>query len=233
MSFTGKEAARMIDISAVRTHHTRADIEQTVGYAKKYHFINVHVLPCWVKELAEMLADTPEVYVGAPVGFPSGGTSTETKICEAKQLIADGVQEMDIVMNVGKFRSGDTGYVLEELKRLVGLAKEQEILTKVIIETRALTGDDEIFRACDLVMRSGADFLKTGTGWIPGKLDLLQMGKIKGYLGGDLKLKVAGGIRTREEFLALANIGVERMGINTQSAMEIVEALDAQPADSR
>ena len=158
----------------------------------------------------------------------------ERVVGEFKSFMAmSPAEKMDIVMNVGKFRSGEDTYVLEELRRLVDLAKEREILTKVIIETRALSGNDEILRACDLVIRSGADFVKTGTGWIPGKLDLFQAGMIKGYLGDSIKLKVAGGIRTREEFIALVNIGVERMGINTQSAMEIVEALDAQPSGDR
>ena len=99
---TPREAAALIDISAVRTQHTLKDIEEIVSYAKEYKFINVHVLPCWVSTLADMLKDVDGVYVGAPVGFPSGAHKTETKIFEAKELLKDGVQDMDIVMNIGK-----------------------------------------------------------------------------------------------------------------------------------
>jgi len=227
MILTGKEAAAMIDISAVRTHNGYADIQRVVGLAKEYRFINVHVLPCWVADLAEMLREVDGVYVGAPVGFPSGAATTRTKVLEAEQLIQDGVEEMDIVMNVGKFKSGQDDYVLRELREIIAMAGP-EIKTKVIIETRALE-ENEIYRACDLVKKSGADFVKTGTGWIPGVLDLEQMRRIKVHCGNDVKLKVAGGVRTREDFVALAEMGVERMGINEQSAMEIVRALNERP----
>ena len=99
------DVAKMIDISAVRTHHTLSDIEEIVGYAKEYKFINVHGLPSWVSTLAPMIKDVEGVYVGAPVGFPGGSHRTETKILEAELLIKDGVQEMDIVMNVGRFKN--------------------------------------------------------------------------------------------------------------------------------
>lgn len=219
---TRTEAAALIDISAVRTHHNLADIEECVAYATKYQFINVHSLPSWTKNVAEMLKDVEGVYVGAPVGFPSGGGTTVAKIAEAKQLIADGVEEMDIVMNVGKFRAGEYDYVLEELKTVIALAPEH-VLTKVIIELNCLD-DSELEKVCEIVMASGADFLKTGTGWVPGDANVDRIAKIKGYLGNNLKVKAAGGIRTRKEFDQLLALGVERFGINTKSAVEIVES---------
>ena len=219
---TAKEAAAMIDISAVRTHHSLKDIEECVKYAKEYGFINVHSLPSWTKTVAEMLKGVEGTYVGAPVGFPSGGHKTQTKILEAELLIEDGVEEMDIVMNVGRFKNGDYDYVLTELKQIIALASEP-ILTKVIIELNCLD-DDEITKACDIVRESGADFLKTGTGWVPGDANIERIRKIKKYLGKDLKVKAAGGIRTRQEFDELVDMGVERFGINTKSAIEIVRS---------
>ncbi len=215
------EAARMIDISAVRTHHSLKDIEEVVEYAKAYNFINVHALPCWVKTLSEMLKDAPEVYVGAPVGFPGGAHRTETKLTEAKLLVEDGVQEMDIVMNVGKFKNREYDYVLDELKQVIAVSGDA--LTKVIIELNCLT-EDEIERACEIVVKSGANFLKTGTGWVPGDANIERIRKIKSILGRDLKVKAAGGIRTRAEFDELVAMGVERFGINTASALEIVRS---------
>lgn len=231
MILTGKEAAAMIDISAVRTHHARKDIEEVAALAAKYRFINVHVLPCWVKETAEMLRGVKGVYIGAPVGFPSGAATTLTKIAEAEQLLRDGVEEMDIVMNIGRFKSGEERYVLNELREIIGMT-DGAVKTKVIIETRVLS-DDEIFRACDLVMKSGADFVKTGTGWIPGTLDLQQAQRIKEHCGKNIRLKVAGGVRSREEFIALAEMGVERIGINVMSAVQIVNALNDKPYESQ
>ena len=217
---TQKEVAQTIDISAVRTHHTLSDIEEVVAYAKEYTFINVHVLPSWVKTLSGMLKDVRDVYVGSPVGFPGGAHKTETKLLEAKMLLEDGVQEMDIVMNVGKFKNREYQYVLDELQQIIALAKGKA-LTKVLIELNCLT-EFEMEKACEIVTQSGADFLKTGTGWVPGTANIERIRKIKELVGDKVKIKAAGGIRTREEYLALKDIGVERFGINTKSAIEIV-----------
>lgn len=219
---TPREAAAKIDISAVRTQHDIRDIEEAVEYAKKYGFINVHVLPCWVRKLSEMLRDVDGVYVGSPVGFPSGAHKTSVKVMEAEQLLEDGVEEMDIVMNVGKFKDGDYDYVKNELREIVGMT-DHRVLTKAIIEINALD-DTEMLKACDLVIASGADFVKTGTGWIPGPLNLERIRKIKEHCGSAIKVKAAGGIRTQEEFQALCDMNVERMGINLRSAIEIVES---------
>lgn len=218
-----KEAARLIDISAVRSQHTLSDIEEVVKYAKKYDFINVHVLPSWVSKLAEMLKDSEGVYVGAPVGFPGGAHCTETKVLEANKLLEDGVEEMDIVMNIGKLKNKEYDYISKELEAIITLAKGKA-LTKVIIEINILS-DEEMLKACDLVMACGADFVKTGTGWIPGNANIERIALIKRHCGNRIKVKAAGGIRTKEEFLQLVDLGVERMGINTKSAIEIVEGL--------
>ncbi len=221
---TSYEAARMIDISAVRTHHTLADIEQVVEIAKKYRFINVHALPCWVKQLSEMLKDEDDIYVGAPVGFPGGAHLTDVKMLEAKHLVEDGAQEIDIVMNIGKLKNKEYDYVLDELKTIIS-SMPSHILKKVIIEINCLT-DEEMVKACELVMESGADFVKTGTGWVPGKLDLNRIRKIREITKGKIKVKVAGGIRTKEEFREMVDMGIERFGINTQSALEIVQSFE-------
>ena len=202
---TAFEVAQKIDISAVRTQHTLRDIEEIVAYAKQYKFINVHVLPSWIKVLAPMIADEPDVYVGAPCGFPSGAATTETKIIEAQQMILDGVEEMDIVMNVGRFKNREYDYVLIELNCLE---------------------DSELEAACKIVIDSGADFLKTGTGWVPGNANVERIRKIKDIVGNQMKIKAAGGIRTRAEFDELLDIGVERFGINTKSAIEIIKTFE-------
>lgn len=219
---TPVEAARLIDISAVRTHHCLKDIEEVVKIAQKYRFINVHALPCWVKQLSVLLANDPDIYVGAPVGFPGGAHRTETKLLEAKYLVEDGAQEIDIVMNVGKFKAGEYGYVRDELRQIID-SMPSHILKKVIIELNCLT-DEEIQPACELVMDTGADFLKTGTGWVPGDANIDRIARIKKLTHGKIKVKAAGGIRTREEFDRLVDLGVERFGINTKSALEIVES---------
>ena len=220
---TPYEAARMIDISAVRTHHSIEDIKSLVQYAKKYRFINVHVLPAWVNILADLLKEEENILVGAPVGFPSGGHLREVKAQEAKRLIADGVQEMDMMINVGKLKSREYNYVLDEIKEIVDISGS--IPVKAIIEINCLI-DDEIKKACELVIKGGADFVKTGTGWIPGDANIGRIRMIKQFVGNSIKIKAAGGIRTKEEFLKLYEIGVNRYGINTKSAIEIVESFN-------
>lgn len=219
-----EQAARMIDISAVRTAHSLNDIRQVTAIAKKYNFINVHSLPCWTKDVSRLLSDSPQIYTGAPVGFPGGAHKTCVKILEAKELIADGVEEMDIVMNVGKFKNKEYDYVLNELNQIIALAPGN-VLTKVIIEINCLT-DQEIDKACELVMKTNADFLKTGTGWLPGDANIKRIARIKEQTSGRIKVKAAGGIRTRDEFEQLCALGVERFGINTKSALEIVESFN-------
>jgi deoxyribose-phosphate aldolase len=219
---TAKDAARLIDISAVRTHHSLKDIEEMVEIARRYRFINVHTLPCWTKTVSEMLRSDPDIRVGAPVGFPGGGHKTQVKLLEAQQLIEDGVEEMDIVMNVGRFKNREFGYVSDELKQIIQLAPKN-ILVKVIIELNCLD-DSELEDVCRIVIDSGADFLKTGTGWVPGDANIVRIARIKELTRGWVQVKAAGGVRTRADFDALLALGVERFGINIASALSIVES---------
>ena len=223
---TSYDAARLIDISAVRTAHTLSDIEETVKIAKQYRFINVHSLPCWTSVVRDLLSGEDDIYVGAPVGFPGGGHKTEVKLLEAEHLIKDGVQEMDIVMNVGRFKNTEYKFVADEIKQILAITPKN-VRTKVIIEVNALT-DAEIDKACEIIPDTGAEFLKTGTGWIPGLVNIPQVKRIKDLTKGKIKVKAAGGIRTREEFEELVNYGVERFGINLKSALEIVSSYSAK-----
>ncbi len=223
---TGFDAARKIDISAVRTHHTQSDIDSVVAVAKQYRFVNVHVLPCWVRYLADLLKDDDDILPGAPVGFPGGAHKTGIKVHEARELMADGVGEMDMVLNIGKLRNHDYQYVLDEIKQVREVA--MDVPLKVIIEINSID-DDQMLKACDLVVESGADFIKSGTGWIPGDANLKRLEKIKNHVGNQVKIKAAGGIRTIEELLFLESLGIERFGINLETAILLVRALDAAP----
>ena len=193
---TALDAARLIDISAVRTAHTYSDIEEVVKLAKQYRFINVHSLPCWTSLVRKMLAGEDDIFAGAPVGFPGGGHKTEVKIFEAEYLIKDGVQEMDIVMNVGRFKNREYDFVVDEIKQILAITPK-DIRTKIIIEINALT-DEEIDKASELVSGTGAEFIKTGTGWIPGPVNIPRIKRIKDLARGRIKVKAAGGIRTRD-----------------------------------
>jgi len=218
---TPYEIARMTDISAVNAQNDKKEIDYIIGVAKRYRFISVYALPAWTGYVREQLSDTPDVLTGGPVGFPSGGHHIEVKKAEARQLIKDGVQEMDLVMNIGKFKSGDYLYVLDEIRRIDDIAGDS-IPLKVIIEIPYLT-DDEIKKACELCINGGADFVKTGTGWAGSGSDISKLRLIKDFVDNRIKVKVAGGIRSLEAVNEMRELGVDRFGISSVSAIEIIE----------
>lgn len=226
MKLSAKDLARMIDISAVRTPHGETEIREMVSNAKEHRFVAVHVLPCWVAFLRELLAGEPDIMVGAPVGFPSGAHKTEIKVAEAKALIADGVQEMDMMLNVGKLRSGQLGYVQEDIRAVVAAAGPVPV--KVIIEAPYLT-EDEIKKACEMCIRAKAAFIKTSTGWVPNGSTLEMVRLITTFVGSAIKVKAAGAIRDLDTVVRMRRMGVARFGINLNSAMEIVRQVAALP----
>ena len=226
MELTAKDVARLTDISAVRTAHGEAEIREMVASARRYGFYAVHVLPCWVSFLRGLLVDTPEILAGAPVGFPGGAHRTDIKEAEARALIADGVQEMDMMLNVGKLRSGDYRYVEEDIKAVVAAARGMAV--KVIIEAPLLT-EDEVRRACDLCIRGGAAFVKTSTGWLNGGSTLPMIRLITAHVGKAIHVKAAGGIRDLSTVVEMHRLGVERFGITLHTAVDIVSAVAALP----
>jgi len=221
-----EDIARLIDVSTVRTPHGEAEIRQLVRSAREYRFISVHALPCWVSLLSDLLAADPDIYVGAPIGFPSGAHKTKTKLTEAEQLLADGAQEMDLMINVGMLRSGRFGYVEDEIKAVVQLAGDVEI--KVILEVHCLT-EDEIKKACELCINAGAAFVKTSTGWLPGGATLETVSLISNFVGDAIKIKASGGIRDLGTLAQMYAMGVARFGINVQASMELIAACAKLP----
>ena len=226
MTMTARDIARLTDISAVRTPHGEAEIREMVENARRHSFYAVHVLPCWVSFLRELLAGSPEVLAGAPVGFPSGAHRTDIKVAEARALVADGVQEMDMMLNVGKLRSGDRRYVLEDIRAVVQAAGALPV--KVIIEAPLLS-DDQIRLACDLCIQGGAAFVKTSTGWLPGGSSLPMLRLITAHVGQAIQVKAAGGIRDVQTVVEMRRLGVARFGINLHTAVQIVTQVAALP----
>ena len=226
MKLTAGDIARLIDISAVRAQHGESDIRAMVESAKQYGFCAVHVLPSWMPLLHELLANSPDILAGAPVGFPGGGHRTDIKIAEARALLADGVQEMDVMLNVGKLRSGDRHYIEDEIRQIVATAGKVPV--KVIIEAPLLT-EDEILAACDICVSAGASFIKTSTGWVADGSTLPMIRLIKAHVGQAIKIKAAGGIRDVQTVVDMYRLGVARFGINLHTAVQIVSAVGAMP----
>lgn len=226
MQVSASEIARMVDVSAVQARCGEPDVRELARQASRHRFMAAHVLPCWVPLLRELLGEDRSTFVGAPVGFPGGGHTTVLKVAEARELAAAGVDEMDLMMNVGMLRSGRSSYVLDEVRAVVEAAAS--IPVKVIIEVHWLS-PDEIRQACDVCIEGGAAFVKTSTGWAPGGSTLATVELITRHVSGRIGVKVAGGVRTLEGFRTMLKLGVRRFGINVAAAIGIIEECQRQP----
>jgi deoxyribose-phosphate aldolase len=226
LTLHSKDIARLIDISAVQTPHGKKEIVELVKYAKEHSFIAVHVLPCWVTFLKSMIFAEDDILIGSPVGFPSGGHRTEIKVAETKQMLIDGVQEIDMMMNVGMLRSANYDYVEDDIRAVVTAAGELPV--KVIIETYYLT-DDEIKKSCELCINAGAEFIKTSSGWAREGATLKNISLITSFAGDAIKVKAAGGVRDLDTLVKMYKMGVTRFGINVHSSKSIIEECEKMP----
>ena len=217
---TQKELAAMIDMTMVQNHHTWTEVEGLAETAVKYHTAAVFVMPCYTKMLSERLAGSG-VCVGGTAGFPDGAATTEIKLLEAKDSLANGAEELDMVINLGWLKSGMDEQVRDEIRRLKDIVGERPL--KCIIEINDLT-EDEAKRASMLVVEGGADYVKTSTGWRGGtKLEHIQL--IRQTIGSAAKIKAAGGIRTLETAESFIAAGASRLGIGSESAVKILESM--------
>ena len=222
---TGRQLAQLVDISAVQASNTEQDVRELVGYAKRFGFKAVHTLPTWTSLVAELLLDRPDILTGAPAGFPSGGSVLDTKVGEAQRLLRDGVDELDLMISVGRLRTGHVEYVEQEVRSVVQVAGS--IPVKVILEVAYLS-EDEVKRGCECAIYGGAAFVKTGTGWADRPSTIAMVRTIRDFVGDAIRVKAAGGIRTVETIREMLQIGVSRFGINTAVAVDLVEELSGQ-----
>lgn len=221
--------ARIIDVSAVQAYHAEDDVHGLAGAARTYGFGAAHVLPHWAPLLARLLAGS-RTRVGAPVGFPSGGVTTATKVAEAQELVRAGTHELDVVANLGLLRSGRGNDVVSDLRAVLE-ATPEEVPIRVILETSVLS-DYEIRRGAEMVVASGATCIKTGTGWA-GPTTPVAVSAIREAIGEAVTLKVAGGVRSLEQVRAMRALGVTRFGVSLQAAVRLVEEeLRTQPTGS-
>ncbi len=204
------DLGRMIDHTLLKPEATREQITQLCAEAKKYNFASVCINPSYVSLCAKLLRDTP-VKVCTVIGFPLGATTTAAKAFEGDHALRDGARELDMVINVGRLKSGDYEYVENDIFAVVSTARRYGALTKVIIETALLT-DEEKIKACLLAKRAGADFVKTSTGFSKGGATVGDIALMRRVVGSAMGVKASGGVRTREEALAMVASGADRIG---------------------
>lgn len=214
---TRDELASLIDHTNVRADATVDDIERLCREAVSYGFRCAVVTPTNVRLAAELL-DGTDVMVCSVVGFPAGVSTPRVKALEASEVVENGAEEVDMVMNIGAMKSGDGDLVYRDIKGVVDAAG---VPVKVILETAYLT-DKEKVEACLISKEAGAAFVKTSTayGGLAGATveDVMLMRKT---VGDDMGVKAAGGIRDIETALAMIDAGADRIG--TSTGVQIIE----------
>ncbi len=215
--------AGMIDHTILKADATRDDIVKICREARQYGFASVCVNPYWVPLVKSELAGSP-VKVCTVVGFPLGATSTEAKVAETAAALRAGAQEIDMVINVGALRSGEHEAVKADIAEVVKVSHAAGAIVKVILET-ALLDDSQKAVASTLSKLAGADFVKTSTGFGPSGATAHDVALMRATVGPGMGVKASGGIRTWDDFKAMAAAGATRIGAS--ASVKIVEAAAA------
>ncbi|MFW6237764.1 MAG: deoxyribose-phosphate aldolase [Halanaerobiales bacterium] len=214
MAIKPRDMAKMIDHTNLDPTGTVEDIKQLCQEAVDHEFASVCVFPIFVP-LAEKLLRDSSVKVTTVIGFPFGASTTETKAYETRNAIKNGAQEVDVVMNLGAFKSEAYDLVINDIQAVVDATKTagvtSDIIVKVIIETCYLD-EDEIVRASEIIKEADADFVKTSTGFGPEGAREEDVSIIRKTVGRDIGVKASGGIENFEEALAMLDAGANRIG---------------------
>lgn len=223
MYLTIKQVAGMVDHTNLHADATTEDFQKLCDEARKYGFKSVAINTYPVSMCRKMLEGS-EVLTGAAISFPLGQTTIDTKVAEAENAVKDGAQEFDYVLNVGKLKEHDYGYIEEEMKRMTAIARKAGICCKVIFETCYLE-KEEIIAASKIAAKVKPDFVKTSTGFGTAGATPENVKLMKENCGPDVQVKAAGGIRSWEAAKAMIEAGATRLG--TSSGIKIAEEMKA------
>ena len=207
---TAAQIAKYIDHTALKPETTSAQIDQLCAEARQHGFAAVCVNPSHVRHAAQLLKGSG-VKVATVAGFPLGATLPQVKAYETEQVLLDGADEIDMVINVGALKSGDDALVRRDIQAVAQAAHRRDAVCKVIIEAALLT-DEEKVRACKLAKAAGADYVKTSTGFGPGGATVQDVALMRETVGSDMGVKAAGGVRTLEQAEAMVAAGATRIG---------------------
>lgn len=211
-----QELAKLIDHTLLKPDAKEDDIKKLCEEAIKYKFYSVCINPCYI-ELAKNFLKNSDIKICTVISFPLGASTTTIKIIEALEAVKIGADEIDMVMNIGMFKSKKYDYIYEEISSIKKVIKDK--ILKVIIET-AILNDEEKIKASEIVKKSGADFVKTSTGFSQGgatKEDILLIRKV---VGDNFGIKASGGIKSYEQAIELINAGATRIG--SSSSVKII-----------
>ena len=195
------------DHTLLKQEATWDDISKLLDDAIAYKTASVCIPPCYVRPAKEYAGDRMKICT--VIGFPNGNMTTATKVFETRDAIADGADEIDMVINIGRLKGGDDDYVLDEIRQIKDACGEH--ILKVIIETCLLTEEEKI-RMCRIVTESGADYIKTSTGFSTGGATFDDVKLFAENVGPGVKIKAAGGISTLEDAEEFMKLGASRLG---------------------
>lgn len=212
-----KAITSIVDHTLLLQTSTWEEIKVICDDAMAYETASVCIPPCYVKQANEYMQG--KIPVCTVIGFPNGNVATATKVFETKQAIAEGATEIDMVINVGMLKAGNYDYVLGEIKQLKAACGN--LVLKVIIETCLLTEDEKI-KMCELVTKSGADYIKTSTGFSTAGATFEDIALFKKHVGEGVKIKAAGGISSIADAEKFIELGADRLG--TSRIIKILKA---------
>lgn len=210
------ELNKYIDHTNLKQDMSEQDLIKLVDEAKEYDFFSICINPCWVKQASELLAGS-NTKVCSVIGFPLGANTTNIKVLEAKEAIENGASEIDMVINVSKLKDKDYEYVYNEIKQIKEAIGNNVL--KVIIEACLLTNEEKTI-ACQIIMKAGADFVKTSSGMSTGGATVEDVKLFKKVVGDSTLIKAAGGVRTYEDAISMIEAGANRIG--TSGGVKIV-----------
>jgi deoxyribose-phosphate aldolase len=216
MNFTYSDLAKMIDHSLLQPNLTAADLEAGCKLALAYDVASVCILPYYLKRCADLLRGST-VNASTTIGFPHGGHTTSTKVAEAKQALADGGQELDMVVNISQVLSGAWDYARQDIAAVVKVAHDAGAKVKVIFENCYLKDDHKI-RLCQICGELNADWVKTSTGYGSGGATLEDLTFMRKHSPPHVQVKAAGGIRDLDTLLKLRHL-ITRCGASRTKDM--------------
>ncbi|MDR3295966.1 MAG: deoxyribose-phosphate aldolase [Clostridiales Family XIII bacterium] len=215
---TEKKLSQHIDHTLLKPFASWADIQKLCDEAVEWRTATVCIPPSYVQRVRAAYGE--RLRICTVIGFPNGYNVTTSKLVEAHQAVADGARDIDMVINISDVKNGDYGKVQDEIRQIQETIDDATL--KVIVETCYLS-DAEKRRLCKIVSEAKADYIKTSTGFGSAGADLADVKLFRGLLAPNVKIKAAGGIRTRQDFEAFLSAGCDRIG--TSATADILGAL--------
>lgn len=217
MTYNYEQIAGMIDHSLLNPALTTAELDAGCRLAAAYQVASVCILPYYLRRCAELLAGS-QVKASTTIGFPHGGHTTAVKLAETRQALADGGQELDMVVNISQVLSGHWDYVADEIRAIVEETHAAGQKVKVIFENCYLK-DDQKIRLCGICSELNADWVKTSTGYGAGGATFDDLALMRKHAAPHVQVKAAGGIRDLEALLKVRALGVSRCGASRTKEM--------------